>query len=614
MDVLEKGFFQNFWRQWTGSRPQRPWMPAPRRQGVGGPHAPRLEREAAMNVASRKWSAGQAQSALDRSFSKPPTQVRAPAPGVRGFGGAGYSGGVSRELGVAPTAGWVSPPTPKPPKPPVPPMAKATSFGADPVHSPLSSGDILMDDKDLRELIARETTTPLGKAHFENILDGLDKIAKAWANPEARPEAEKLLKAWMADDQPELRKAMSGAWLQRARAVAAGAAGAARGAYMRGADKAQALGSRAGAAMAQGSKGQRAAMAAGRAKGEAEMASRLTPRSPVQSRGGAGPRGFLDSSAGSVGPMKGPGYRGFGAPTGAKGPIRHQPSMDDLQGRAIRNAGNNAAGFAGRAYAGGVARQAGNMSRKAYHGAAIGGGAAAAGLAAYGMSGRRRAEKADGFDADMEKGGVVAGVKGFAQRGLAAYRRGADAAGSIGFEVGGQIALASRKTGRLAYEAGEDAARRVEKETREQAAHYGAKAREHYTAASEMEQAAQGTSKGKFRRALGFPASGRAEEQRRIGGEYYNHHKTLMSEDIVAARMQSAREQAKGMRELGEMMGGAVRGNKVGRAIYHGAAATGALGVVSGGVAAGRALTDKERQQRRDAAKARWANRASVED
>lgn len=381
MDVLEKGFFQNFWRQWTGSRPQRPWMPAPRRQGVGGPHAPRLEREAAMNVASRKWSAGQAQSALDRSFSKPPTQVRAPAPGVRGFGGAGYSGGVSRELGVAPTAGWVSPPTPKPPKPPAPTMAKATSFGADPVHSPLSSGDILMDDKDLRELIARETTTPLGKAHFENILDGLNKIAKAWANPEARPEAEKLLNAWMADDQPELRKAMSGAWLQRARAVAAGAAGAARGAYMRGADKAQALGSRAGAAMAQGSKGQRAAMAAGRVKGEAEMASRLTPRSPVQSRGGAGPRGFLDSSAGSVGPMKGPGYRGFGAPTGAKGPIRHQPSMGDLQDKAIRTAGSNAAEFAGRAYAGEAARRAGKFARGAYHGAAAAGGVGAAGAA-----------------------------------------------------------------------------------------------------------------------------------------------------------------------------------------------------------------------------------------
>lgn len=162
-----------------------------------------------------------------------------------------------------------------------------------------------MDDKDLRDLIARETTTPLGKAHFENILDGLDKIAVAWANPQARPEAEKLLKAWMADDQPELRKAMSGAWLQRARAVAGAAgrnmkagakegasigmqvgeqvnfftnlpkrlahravgagagavAGAAYGAakpglaaagrlYMRGADKAQAFGSRVGAKIA----------------------------------------------------------------------------------------------------------------------------------------------------------------------------------------------------------------------------------------------------------------------------------------------------------------------------------------------------------------------------
>lgn len=124
------------------------------------------------------------------------------------------------------------------------------------------------------------------------------------------------------------------------------------------------------------------------------MADRLKPRGSD----GPGFRGF-GPPTGASGPIRhdvagatGPGFRGFGAPTGTRGPIRHAAPGPDPQQKAIRNAGNNAAAFAGRAHAGGIARRAGNAARTAYHATAIGTAAAAAGGAAY-AAGRALSDK-----------------------------------------------------------------------------------------------------------------------------------------------------------------------------------------------------------------------------
>jgi hypothetical protein len=351
-DDLRKGFLRDFTRRWDQTA-SRPWSPRIPRGPTAGPHAARFAREAGEKVAQGKWSRGRAQSTLDRSMKAPPTETRAAPEGARGYGGGGFSGGVSRQLGTAPAAGWVAPPKPR--------LAKATTHHPDPAAAPQPHpGAASVTDDELRKIIARETATPEGQELFQSIMEGLDACEKAFAIEQTRPMAEEMLEKWSGDDAHPLRKAMAGAWLERARGVASGVAAA----YKKGADKAQAAGSKFGARRAEGSEGYAAAARAGRIKGEMEMHSRL--RAP----GGASSarRGFADEGG------------------------RAEVPLNRFERKAKLNAGDNSAAAAASAYAGGVARKTGVAARRAYHGAAGLGAAGAVAGGGYALAGRRRGE------------------------------------------------------------------------------------------------------------------------------------------------------------------------------------------------------------------------------
>lgn len=347
-DDLRKGFLRDFTRRWDQTA-SRPWAPRVPRGPTAGPHAARFAREASEKVAQGKWSRGRAQSTLDRSMKAPPTETRAAPEGARGYGGGGFSGGVSRQLGTAPAAGWVAPPKPR--------LAKATTHHPDPAATPQPHpGAASVTDDELRKIIARETATPQGQELFQSIMEGLDACEKAFAIEQTRPMAEEMLEKWSGEDAHPLRKAMAGAWLERARGVASGVAAA----YKKGADKAQAAGSNLGARVATRTKG---FSRAGHESGMRGMDAQAK-RWPSESRVLRGKEG-IDQVAYEQNP---------------------------LRRKSLANAYNTNRVKGESAFAGGVARKTGMAARRAYHGAAGLGAAGAAAGGGYALSGRRRGE------------------------------------------------------------------------------------------------------------------------------------------------------------------------------------------------------------------------------
>jgi hypothetical protein len=598
---LTKGFLRELMAAWGA--PVKPWRPRVPKKGMG-PHAGRLATEAAGNVATGKWSRGRAQSELDRSLRAPPTQTRA-APGSRGFGGGGFTGGVSSRLGAAPAAAWVAP---KPPR-----LAKATTpgngFSATP---PLPLGDAAMFDDATMQLVRGYTATARGRAHFDSVMTDMEKIAGIWVKAETRSLADEVLEKWATESPSPLRKAISSAWLARARAIVAGASGA----YRRGADKTQAFGSRMGAALARGTKGHAAAVEAGRKQGEEAMAARLAPRR----NSGPGFRGF-GPPTGEKGPIRhnvpgasGPGFRGFGPPTGAKGPIRHQPSQQDLQAKAIRNAGNNSAGVAGRAYLGGAARRTGNAARMAYHGAAGAAAAGATGAAGYGAATLTDKEREQRRAAAKARWANRGGGRGF-QKGVGAdglekklpggLRARLIAAGAGLRQMGRNVAADAMTGVNLSYRISDAAARSSMRNARTLGAREGR--------ASGLGAAVAGLTAGPLvaPMVLGTVALGATAR----GLRSIENVAAAAGARIGARR--AARTAAKaGAGEMEQTLAGVVgaaQGARKARAATR-LSGTIALGVGANAAVMGAAvLTDKQIEQRRAAARARWANHTRSE-
>ena len=78
-------------------------------------------------------------------------------------------------------------------------------------------------DAEMMDVLEKAMETTAGRIAVEQVATDLDRIAKAWGNPETHHEADSILQSWAdgEDGAGPLRKALSMAWLHRARSAIA---------------------------------------------------------------------------------------------------------------------------------------------------------------------------------------------------------------------------------------------------------------------------------------------------------------------------------------------------------------------------------------------------------
>ena len=534
-DDLAKGFLGDLMRAWRGQG--RPWQPKVPR--AANPHAGRLAAEAAGKVASGRWSRGRAQSTLDLSLRPGPTQTRQ-APGARGFGGGGFSGGVSRQLGAAPAAAWVAA---KPPR-----LEKALSLGEWHQERAAHLRHQARLDQEAFDAFVLAAATNAG-----------------WDGPRRNSTGATQMR--QGSPTGDLRKGMSSAWLARARAMLGGA-------YQRGAQAAEDIGASAGKRLAEGSfQGRLAAI-----RGGTDAVRAVRNRIP----------------AARAGVERGPDGRDR---------IVHGSQVS--RNRMMVGAWKAGAHRALAQHSAPAAAQGGRIGRAAYHGAAITAAAGAAGAAGYGAAAftekereqRRNAAKARWANrSGMQK---IAGAQGLEKRfgrvvrahllglgtGVKQMGRNVAADAGVGFTV------AARLAGRLG-----------------DAVHRDAKAlgvRDHVAVG--LGGAAAGLH-GVYMAPLG--AAGAVV----IGAGQRSLKGLQNAAGAIGGRIggrRAARAAARaGLGAFDQMLAGAAGAERGAKKARVGVRLAGVMGAGAAGTAAyigGAALTEKQIEQRRNAARARWA-------
>lgn len=132
-----------------------------------------------------------------------------------------------------------------------------------------------MEDDALNALLEKSCETQDGQVRAIYVLSDLEKLAPIYADEATRPVAEAELAKWESGTD-ELRKAMAGAWLARAKSALSGAGKAVAAGYNHVEGKVEAAGAHAGTALAPHTKEGRdlARLAAG---------TRSNPRTPAGS-------------------------------------------------------------------------------------------------------------------------------------------------------------------------------------------------------------------------------------------------------------------------------------------------------------------------------------------